>query len=279
MARGLRNNKTYSIASIIPDIANPFYPGFLRGVQDVAETHHYNTIIYNTDGIAEKERKCLISATESQVEGIIGMFFHAESKDYLEGIAIPVVELGGTIELPNIDIVFVDSTEAAMVATTHLIQKKHTRIGFIGGMKESLPQQQRLTGYHQALMSNHLPQDQALIRSGNFTEAGGYQAMRELLMLSPRITAVFAANDLMAMGAYQAIREANLRIPEDVAVIGFDDIPAAKLLTPPLTTFSQFQEKLGQRAAEMLFERLGGLENDESRIEKMPFELIIRAST
>ena len=83
----------------------------------------------------------------------------------------------------------------------------------------------------------------------------------------------------MAMGAYQAITEANLRIPENIAVIGFDDIPLAKLLTPPLTTVAQFQEKLGRRAAEMLFERLIGLDNEKSRMEKMPFELIVRAST
>ncbi|MCX6064921.1 MAG: LacI family DNA-binding transcriptional regulator [Chloroflexi bacterium] len=279
MARGLRNNKTYTIASIIPDITNPFYPTFLRGVQDVAEAHHYNAIIYNTDGIAEKERQCLVSATESQAEGIIGMFFHSESKDYLEDIAIPVVELGGTIDLPNIDIVFVDTADAALAATNHLIRKNHTRIGFIGGMPESLPHQQRLTGYHQALINNNLPQDENLIRSGSFTEIGGYHAMQELLQLQPRPSAVLAANDLMAMGAYQAIIEAKLRIPEDIAVVGFDDIPSAKLLTPPLTTVSQFQEKLGRRAAEMIFERIDGLYNSESRIEKLPFELIIRAST
>jgi len=279
MARGLRNNKTYTIASIIPDIANPFYPTFLRGIQDVAETNNYNTIIYNTDGFAEKERQCLVSATESQVDGIIGMFFHPASKDYLENTSIPIVELGGTIILPNIDIVYIDCTEAASAATTYLIQKNHTRIGFIGGMPDTLPHQVRLEGYRQALKNHNLPSDEELIRCGDFTEIGGYHAMRELLNLLPRPTAVFAANDLMAMGAYQAIHEANLRIPDDIAVIGFDDIPAAKLLNPPLTTISQFQEKLGRRAAEMLFERLSDMANEESRMEKMPFELIARAST
>jgi LacI family transcriptional regulator len=279
MARGLRNNKTYTIACIIPDIANPFYPSFLRGVQDTAEAHHYNTLIFNTDGIAEKERQCLLSAMESQVEGIIGMFFHCASKDVLKDLALPVVELGGTINLPNIDVVFVDTAEAALAATTHLIEKHHTRIGFIGGITESLPHQQRLTGYRQALQNHNLTLDDNLIQCGNFTETGGYHAMQALLQLTPRPSAVFAANDLMAMGAYQAIREAGLRIPEDIAVVGFDDIPAAKLLTPPLTTVSQFQEKLGCRAAEMIFERLGGLANSESRTETLPFELVIRAST
>jgi LacI family transcriptional regulator len=279
MARGLRNNKTYTIASIIPDITNPFYPTFLRGVQDVAEAHHYNAIIYNTDGIEEKEHLSLISAIESQVEGIVGMFFHSASKDYLESLTIPVVELGGTLNLPNLDIVYVDSAESAFIATTHLVEKKHTRIGFIGGITDTLPHQQRLIGYRQALLNANLALDENLMCYGNFTETGGYHAMQELLQLTPRPSAVFAANDLMAMGAYQAIKEAKLRIPEDVAVVGFDDIPAAKLLTPPLTTVTQFQEKLGRRATEMLFERLSGVHSEERRVEKLPFELVVRAST
>lgn len=275
MARGLRNNKTYTIASIIPDIANPFYPAFLRGVQDVAEAQGYNTIIYNTDGIAEKERRCLISAMESQVDGIIGMFFHAISRDYLEEISIPLVELSGAIDLPNIDIVYVDCTEAAMVATTHLIEKGHTRIGFISGV----PDQNRLIGYTQALAGHNISRDDALIQYGDFLEPGGYAAMKNLLAIHPRPSAVFAANDLMAMGAYQAIREAGLRIPEDIAVVGFDDIPAAKMLTPSLTTVTQFQENLGRRAAEMMFERMSGQVSDLNRVEKLPFELIVRDSS
>jgi len=82
--------------------------------------------------------------------------------------------------------------------------------------------------------------------------------MKELLRLKQLPTAVFAANDLMALGAMVAIREANLRIPDDIALIGIDDIPAAKLIHPPLTTCSQMQEDIGHRAAEMLFERITG---------------------
>lgn len=275
MARGLRNNKTYTIASIIPDIANPFYPAFLRGVQDVAEAHQYDIIIYNTDGVAEKEKHCLASAMESQVDGIIGMFFFPISREHLQNITVPFVGINSAIDLPNSDLVYVDCAEAARVVTAYLIEKGHTRIGFISGF----PDLDRLVGYQKALADYGLPQDESLIHHGNFLETSGYRAMQELLQLTPRPSAVFAANDLMALGAYQAIREAGLRIPEDIAVVGFDDIPAAKMLTPALTTVTQFQETLGRRVAEMMFERLAGLENNEKRIEKLPFQLIVRAST
>jgi LacI family transcriptional regulator len=102
--------------------------------------------------------------------------------------------------------------------------------------------------------------------------------MRELLGLSPRPTAVFAANDMMAMGALLAVREAGLLVPRDVALVGFDDTPITKLVTPSLTTVTQFQEELGRRAAEMLFERLAGTVPERGRNEEMPYELIVRES-
>jgi LacI family transcriptional regulator len=89
---------------------------------------------------------------------------------------------------------------------------------------------------------------------------------------------VFAANDMMAMGAMVAIREVGLCVPEDIAVAGFDDIPVARLLNPSLTTVAQFPERLGRRAAEMLFERLNGTITGERRRLEMPYELMIRDS-
>jgi LacI family transcriptional regulator len=82
----------------------------------------------------------------------------------------------------------------------------------------------------------------------------------------------------MAMGAMNAIRAAGLRIPQDIAVVGFDDIPAAELVSPALTTVTQFQEQLGRRAAEMLLERFDGSAPERGRCEEMPAELVVRDS-
>ena len=102
--------------------------------------------------------------------------------------------------------------------------------------------------------------------------------MRELLSLSKRPCAVFAANDLMAMGAMVAAYEAGLRVPQDIAIVGFDDIPAASLVVPALTTVNQFQDQIGRRATEMLFERLQGTAPETYRAVEMPYRLIIRKS-
>src|SRR5262249_28014277 len=80
-ARSLRTRKSYTIASVIPDITNPFYPAFERGIQDVAERQGYDLIMYNTDGVAEKERKSLRSVQRGRVDGVIAVLFHLTADD------------------------------------------------------------------------------------------------------------------------------------------------------------------------------------------------------
>jgi LacI family transcriptional regulator len=117
-----------------------------------------------------------------------------------------------------------------------------------------------------------------LVRGADFNEEGGYRAAQDLLRLSPRPTAIFAANDLMAMGAMAALFEAGLRIPRDMAVVGFDDIPAARMLAPPLTTVAQYPDRLGARTAELLLERLRGEGPPSGRVIVMHAELVVRES-
>ena len=282
-ARSLRTRKTYTIASVIPDITNPFYPAFERGVQESAESHGYDLIVYNTSGIAEKERRCLRSVQQGRVDGVIGVFFHLTARDLValleQGIAVVRLEAmkkeASEYDLP-LDNLYVDNVAAARTAVDYLIGRGHIRIGMLDGQRG--PGRARVLGYHQALAEHGIAVDQNLIRDGDFREDGGYRAMRELLGLSPRPTAVFAANDMMAMGALLAVREAGLLVPWDVALAGFDDTPITKLVTPSLTTVTQFQEELGRRAAEMLFERLAGTVPEHGRNEEMPYELIVRES-
>ena len=117
-----------------------------------------------------------------------------------------------------------------------------------------------------------------LVRGGDFNEAGGYSATRDLLALDLRPTAIFAANDMMAMGAMLALREFGLRVPDDMALVGFDGLPLARLMDPPLTTVAQHPERLGAKAAELLLERLDGGGPPHGRRIDMPFDLLVRQS-
>ncbi len=117
-ARNLRRRRTATLAGIIPDITNPYYPAFVRGVQDVAEIHRLDLITYNTDGDGGKERKALRSAREGRVEGVIVTPFHLELADLLplvaDGIALVVNgEVGFDPTPAGIDQILTDNAAAA----------------------------------------------------------------------------------------------------------------------------------------------------------------------
>ena len=260
-ARSLRTNRTYTIASIIPDVTNPFYPALERGIQDVADQHDYDLIIYNTDGLPQREEKCLRSVQQGRIDGIIGVFFHTSAPALISLLDrnIAVVRLEASPKKAGerpLDNVYVDNIKAAKAGVLYLLQKGYKRVGMLtGGIG---PGQPRLFGYREAhaelgkvsmnVWSSRLTSPKQVVRA----------ACKALLAGETLPDAVFAANDMMAMGALVALRDAGYRVPEDIAVMGFDNIPTAKLVSPPLTTVSQSQNQMGRRAAEMLFERLNG---------------------
>lgn len=281
MARRLRSSKTLTIAGIIPDITNPFYPAFERGIQDIVDKQNYDLIIYNTDGKKTKEEKCVNSLLQGRVDGVVGVFFHLSAKELFplleQGIAVVRLEAmpkeAGNLPLDN---VYIDNVAAAKEAVTYLIKKGHKRIGMLAS--EDGPSSFRIRGYKEALEQHGLPIDKKLIQTGSYNEEGGFETMQRLLELTKPPSAVFAANDLMAMGAMAAIRKARLNIPDDIAVMGFDDIPSARLIHPTLSSVAQQQRRMGQRAAEMLFERLSGNAPPTGRSEEIPYQLIFRES-
>lgn len=282
-ARGLRSSKTYTVACIIPDITNPFYPAFARGIQDSLEARGYDLIIYNTDGVADKEKKYLQLLQQNHVDGAILTTMHLAADDFQtlhqHHIALVQMEVG-PMDRPEVpmDVVYVDNVAAARAAVTHLLDRGHTHIAMLDG-RGGPPRNTRLTGYHQALTGRGLTPDDTLIVTGDFSEDSGYRGMQALLSLDERPTAVFAANDLMAIGALSAIETAGLRVPQDIAIMGYDNIPAARMVRPSLSTIAHFPEKQGQRAAELLVERLGGASDEPGRSAEMPFSLIVRQST
>ncbi len=281
-ARRLRSSKTYTIAGVIPDITNPFYPAFERGIQDAANQVGYDLVIYNTDGVAERERKCLDSLLQGRVDGIVGVFFHMRVGDLIPLLEqpIPIVRLEAMPKTPGhlpLDNIYIDNVSASHAAVEFLIGKGHQRIAMLSSHEG--PARFREMGYREALTAHHIAFEPLYLSYGAYSEDGGYAAMTALLRQRVAVTAVFAANDLMAMGAMLAIREAGLAVPRDIVVMGFDDIPTAKLVYPALTTVAQFQRELGQRAAEMLLERLHGNVPEQGRSVEMPYRIVEREST
>jgi LacI family transcriptional regulator len=282
-ARNLRTRRSNTIAVIIPDITNPYHPAFARSVQDVAEAHGFDLIIYNTDGLAKKEEKVLRSVLHSQVDGVIGIFFNLPEERFQQLIdrKIAVVQICGYREaaanLP-VSILYLDMAGAARTAVEYLIEKGHRQVAHVCGIAGTPHTLARIEGYQQALAQHGLGALEQ-IAPGDFSVESGYSAMQSLLAGGMPPTAVFCSNDLMAVGAIHAIIDAGLRVPQDIAVVGFDNIDAATMIRPQLTTIDPFKTQVGKRAAELLIQRIQTDAPFEPGWEETPFRLVIRQSS
>jgi DNA-binding LacI/PurR family transcriptional regulator len=188
---------------------------------------------------------------------------------------MPVVVVGRP-DVEGVSYVDVDNYGGARDIASFLCDSGYRRIGLIGAPTDTTAGLDRLSGFVEGLAARGLALDPKLRVDGDFTHAGGYAAMQQLLAHRPE--AVFAASDAMAMGAMRAAREAGVAIPHDVALVGFDGSQASETSNPPLTTVAQDVYGTGSRAVDVL-NRLVSRSEDGPIVDVQPVELIVRAST
>ena len=280
MARALKVRESRSIGLIIPDIENPFFPALVRGVEDAAQKIGYAVILCNTDGRREREQEYMKFLQQKQVDGILfaGNLDFDENKSWLSLMRVPIVLLDRRMPNAPYSAVLSDNEGGAYQATLHLIRQGCQKIAAIGGRPGSPVSNERLQGYRRALEKNGMVYDATLLREGNFSFEGGYQATKDLLEDGQVFDGLFAANDMMAIGALECLRIYGRNVPEDVAVSGYDDIKMAKWYKPALTTMAQPVYEMGQLAAKQLIEEITGkTEAGQERI--LEPQLVVREST
>lgn len=281
-AGSLRGQKTFMIAMMVADIANPFYHPMVRAVQDLAHSYRYDVMIANTDHMREGEAHFIESVIRRPVDGVIMVPYHLTDLDYDQLIArtgVLIAALGQHVTHPQVDTVFGNDDLAVAEAVTWLIRERgHRRIGFIGVTNSFSAGARRRAAFLDAMRRAELPIFPEMFELGDWSSASGEHAMQVFLKLPKPPTAVFAANDLMAIGAMDAAQKAGLHIPEDIAIVGFDDIPPATWVRPQLTTVAQHPAEMGRVMAQAIFDRLQGSYSGPGRRFEIPCRLVIRES-
>jgi LacI family transcriptional regulator len=281
LAQGLKMHTSQTIGLIISDITNPFFTSVVRGVEDVANARGYSLILGNTDEDVKKEMSYMHLLESKRADGLI-VSFTLGNHEYLRSWPAQRLPLVSIDRLPpelSIDAVLIDNVAGARKAVEHLIALGHERIGIVTGLTGITTTEERLIGYQRALKAHGIPFDPALIAEGNSRVDGGERAALQLLTQEAvRPTALFVASGLMVIGALQAIDRVGLRCPEDIALVCFDDFEWAAVMYPRLTTVCQPTYEIGQKAAELLFERLEKRDAPPQAVRLQP-QLVIREST
>ncbi len=281
LGRALRKDKTNIIVMIVPDITNPFFPGLVRGAEDVAFQNDYRLVLCNSDNNYLKESAYMRQLRTYRPSGLIIVPADLskgaeEAKAYLRsGSAVVYMD-----RIPSRwrgDAVTSAHEEGAYAATRYLLNLGHKRIATITGQLSGTSAAERLSGFLRAMKEANLSVAPEYIQETTFTKAGGKEKTAVLLRLRARPTAIFAANDLIAFGALTAIREEDLACPEDVSVFGFDNLDLGDVTTPALSTVDQFAYKLGAKAAQIVVNRVAGDKSPANRI-CIPTELKVKDS-
>jgi DNA-binding LacI/PurR family transcriptional regulator len=273
-----------TIALLITDILNPFFPEIVRGVADEAELHGLAPLLYNTAEDPAHEKKILQKLVQHDVDGVIVCASRIPSDDLIalhEQSGIPLVVINRRINHPEIPSIFVDLEDAAYRSTQHLLTLHHTHIAYLAGHEHSELSHTRRRGIQRAMEEVGLTLRPEWCPNSFPGLEGGFQAITTLLALPPseRPTAIIAYNDLIALGALHAIRTHHLHVPDDISVVGCDGITIAAHSNPPLTTIDQPKYRMGQLAMQILYRILDKQFSFASGYTLMESPLIIREST
>jgi len=252
-ARALAQQSTETIGLVVGDVSDPFFGAMVKAVEQVAYHTGNFLLIGNGYHNEQKERRAIEQLMRHRCAALV---VHAKS--------IPNAELAGLMDqmpgmvlinriLPGYEqrCVALDDRYGAWLATRHLIQQGHTKIGYLCSNHAISDAEDRLQGYYDALRENGLPCNDRLVTWGEPDESGGEQAMTELLGRGRHFTAVACYNDSMAAGAMGVLNDNGIEVPGEISLIGFDDVLISRYVRPRLTTVRYPIVTMATQAAEL----------------------------
>lgn len=275
VARSLRLRRTLTLGMLVPDIANTFLAGIIKGAEEAAHEHGYTLIVCNTADVPEREATYLRVLRERQVDGVLvaSARLADESLVALRTERFPFVLVNRGMRGGEDLWVHVDDKGGAREAIDHLVALGHRRIAHVAGPQTTTTGRERLLGAKAALRRHRLTG--AIVEAEAWSELEGYRAARRLLLDHPP-TAIFAANDLIAFGVLRAARETGMDVPGDLALVGFNDVAEAALVD--LTSIHVPHHEMGARSAELLIARAEGRPIAAPHV-LLPTSLVVRGSS
>lgn len=277
VARSLRNHRTNVIGILVWAI-EPYSAELLKGAARALRGTGYELVVYSTGadpaGRIGWERRYLSRLLGTLIDGAVLVTPTAPTGQDTS----PVVAVDPHSGEDGAWTVQADNVRGARLAVEHLLGLGHRRIAFLGRPPRDLASgKQREEGYRSALAAAGIPFDPALVRNAGYHEDESADAVRSLLTLPDRPTAVFAANDVTAINTMETALTLGMRVPDDLSVVGFDNVPESTVVEPALTTVEQPLQLMGQRAVEMLLDLLADREPAQRQL-MLPTRLVARAS-
>jgi LacI family transcriptional regulator len=277
LAAGLRRGRTNLIGVLLPDIANTVFAPILGGITETLAEVGFAPIVADAGNDPSRQISLVEKLLNQRVDGLILATVSQDDKlvAYCIERGIPVVLVNRAEATDRVSSVVSDDEMGMRLAVDHLVGIGHRRIAHVAGALTTSTGALRREGFLKAMAHHGLS---GIVREASHYTRNGGAAAASRLFDDREITAVVAANDLIALGVLDALQAADLRCPDQVSVVGHNDMPLIDMVSPPLTTIRIEHREMGQIAATMLTERINSGSEDIRHIVLKP-ELVIRRST
>lgn len=283
IAVSLRGQKTYTVGVIVPELVHYFFSTVISGIETVALEAGYNVLVCSSNASYHREVSVAKDLLNRRVDGLL-ICVAKNSQDSLHLLeyqkrGIPLVFFDCASDTVEADKVVIDDFQAAKMAVLHLLDQGCSAIAYLGGPQSLGINTKRYHGYANAIESRGYAVDPRLVvhvDEGSLED--GRRATRALLNLPEVPDGIFATADLLGIGAIKEIKDYGLVVPRDIALVGFSNWEIAALCEPSLTSVLQPGEAMGQKAMNMLLNRL---ENGDGSplTEVLETELLVRESS
>jgi LacI family transcriptional regulator len=276
-ARVLKGNKSSVLGLIVPDLADPFFGVCASSIQEAAWDAGYMTLMAASGHREELERRETDIMVQRRVAGLLVVAVGSQNDHFAtaQKCGVPVVAIDRPIKHVDSDSLTVDNLEASFRATQHLIEHGHRQIVCVADDERIYTKMERVTGYSRAMREAKLGVRVCLV--GTMTGSVADQ-LSLVLESNPAPTAIFAASNHVGIDVLRDLQRRAIKIPGDIALICFDDFSAATLVSPTITVIQQPVAEMGQRAAEMMLDRLNAAVAGPPNKVVLSTELVIRES-
>jgi LacI family transcriptional regulator len=279
MAAGLRARRSRMIGIAVPDITASFFGTLVRRIEELASGSDYQILLVDTQENPDRELERVRTLIRRQADGLILIPCAdcARTLDDVRKSKIPTVLVDRTVRESELDAISADNFAAAREGSRHLISLGHRRMAFLASDPNLRNIAERIQGYREAMSEAGLARFIRVV-TGGMTSEQAHKALRRVLLLNDRPSAIFAATHVMALGSLRAIWEAGIALPETMSLIAFDDCECMTTLRPFLSALCQPIDEMAREAWSVLTDRIEGRPLEKVS-RQFPCRLVIREST
>lgn len=280
IAQRLSRGRSHSIGIVLPLLTLPSFVERLRGVQHTIGESDYELVLFSVGTPEQRDKYFLDLSRNARVDGLLILSLRPNDEQVARFMNANLPTVLVDSHHPQLGRVVVDDVKGGFMATKHLLDLGHEKIGYISDYLDNpyrfVSMRERLIGYRQALEEAGIKPKRSYQKEGTHSREEARKMALELLYLSEPPTAIFAGSDTQAIGVLDAAKELGLSIPKDLSVIGYDGIRDAEYVN--LTTIEQPLYDSGVEGVRMLFATIDATPLTPREV-KLPINLVLRQTT